>query len=119
MKSFIGALIIVVCVIILISINAYFSAKVTDELFISLEDLKSAQSEEAYDAFASKWNKHATFFTLTVARGNVKKVESAMSLISHSFSEDNRSDFIRGLSEIECAIYEIADFSAFKFTDVL
>ena len=119
MKSFIAALLIVIIVVILIGVNAYFTRKATDELLSSVENFKKEASVKSYDALVSKWNEYATYFSLTVARENLHKVEDGLKLISLSFEKNSEPDLVSGISNIEMAINKIAEFSALDFLEIL
>ncbi len=118
MKSFVAGVIIILTVVVLISVNAFFSAYLTDKLLLSLDTLKKEQSVTAYNAFAKQWEKHSTYFYLTVARSHIQTFESGMNLVSYSLTSGASDSFVIGISRIERAIVAIGNFSSLNFTDI-
>ncbi len=119
MKSFIASIIIIVMVIVLISVNAFFTEKTADSLLLSLESLEKAKTTESYEDFKKEWDAKKTYYSLTVSRKSLQNVEEGLLLISFSLTEQKPSDFARGISDTKRAIMEIKDFSSFIFTNIL
>ena len=119
MKNLIAAIVIICLIVSATAWVCAHSNRAADELLGLSDALELVSASEQFPLLLKSWERHRTFFSVTINSTQIYEVDLSLSLLRAAIENEDSSLFCKGKSTLMESLKRIKSASSFSLDELL